>query len=287
MTADDRGQLLLVAGILLAVTFVALALLVNTAIYTDNVATRGGDTAGETLQYQAGVTDAIGGILAAENANESHEGREDIRDAVRTGTGTVENISDQNSLRRGVSTQIKTEYITSDNTTDGLLIRETDVSEFDSWTANASAASGFVIDLDASAMDEEDPPFVIALNDTDVEVNKTGGEIVVEVEEEDIECRTDATGTVRFDVTGERLDGELCLFGWPTLDEDSEIGVEDGRYASGSYRLTIESDDSPAEISPEPVATEVIYSVDIDLRIDTPELRYETTVRVTPGEENG
>jgi hypothetical protein len=52
---------------------------------------------------------------------------------------------------------------------------------------------------------------------------------------------------------------------------------------SGTYNLTVEASDTtgfPAGAE----ATEAIYSADVELRVDTPEIRYETTVTVAPGE---
>lgn len=280
MKGEDRGQLLLVAGVLVAVLFVALALLVNTAIYTDNVATRGGDAAGEAIEYQAGVTEAVGGLLDAENANSEHTNRGEIESALESGTESIEETIRANNLRRGAVAEIDTGSIPS-TTTDGLSINETDTAAFESWEANASAVRGFVIDLDPDNMTEGST--VIDLNGTELAVNKTEGDVVVTGGTEPIECRTAASGTVRFDVTGERLDGEPCRFGWPEFENGDTIAIEDGPNAGGSYEVTIESADDPAWISAH--TTEAIYSIEgLGISIDTPELRYETSVRIAPGE---
>ena len=57
---DDRGQLLLVAVLVLAAAFIVLALVVNSAIFTENMATRD-DTAGteDALEYRAEVVDTV------------------------------------------------------------------------------------------------------------------------------------------------------------------------------------------------------------------------------------
>ena len=276
--ADDRGQMILVAGVILAVLFVALALLVNAAIYTDNVATRGGDSAGEALEYQAGVVDSVGGLIDAENANGENATVGEIEAAVESGTVEIDATMTETHLRRGAAT--KTTYTgTSEG---GLLLRETGPDTFEDWTANASAVRGFVIDLDTSTMSNSDPSFVINLDGTEVDVNRTSDEIVVSGGMNNTEHRVDATGIVRFDVTGERLDGEPVRFGWPTLDANSEIGIRNGVNGGGSYELTIVDEDETTDL---PIETsEALYSADVDLRIDTPELRYERTVRIAPGE---
>ena len=280
VTARDRGQLLLVAGILLAVLFVALAVLVNAAIYTDNVATRGGDPAEEALTYQDGVTDAVGGLIEAENAEAgAGEGFTDVDQRVRDGVSAIGVAAERNNLRRATTTETAVT-----GTREGRLIRERNVGDFEDWEANASAARGFVIELDTDEM-TEGSPLSIDLDGTELEVNKTGGDVVVEGGTENVECRTNADGTIRFDVTGERLGDEPCRFGWPTFGATGDVGFENGTHAGGSYELTVASDDDPAWLAPE--TTPAVYSVEIDLRVVTPELRYETTVTVAPGEPDG
>jgi hypothetical protein len=274
---DERGQLILVAGIALAILFVALALLVNAAIYTDNLATRGGDSAAEPLAYQAGVVDSVGGLIDAENA--AGNDFSTIRDNVVDGVVVVDDTLRRYHLRRGARTNTTADSTSADR---GLLIRETETT-FTGWSANASAVRGFVIDLDTDNM-PEDSPFRIDLDGTEVRVEKTGGEIVVSGGTESITCDVGSGGDVRFDVTGERLGDEPCKFGWPTLDSTSEIGLVDGGNGTGSYELTIESGDSISWFPTEADVTEALYSVDLDIRVDAPRLSYETTVRIAPGE---
>jgi hypothetical protein len=270
--------MILVAGVVLAVMFVSLAVLVNAAIYTDNVATRGGDSAGEALAYQAGVVDSVGGLIDAENA--AGGGFDDIRANVSDGTARIDEIHRENHLRRSAWTNAT---IGSGSHERGLLVRETDAAEFTTWTANASAVRRFVIDLDTDAM-TEGAALGIDLNGTDVEVRVNDTDhVVVTGGEEGVECAVDAGGTVRFDVTGERLGAQPCRFGWPDLDDDSRIGLEDGANGAGTYEVTLDSDDAPGGL-PGGIATEALYELDLVLRIDTPTLSYETTARVAPGE---
>ena len=62
----DRAQLMLVTALALAVVLVVLVLLVNTAIYTENLATRGVDVgADDALEHRAAVVDGVGGVVVA------------------------------------------------------------------------------------------------------------------------------------------------------------------------------------------------------------------------------
>lgn len=277
---NDRGQLLLVGGIVLAVFFVALALLVNTAIYTDNVATRGGDSAAEALDYQDGVVTAVGGLLDAENANESNTDVEGIETAVESGTTEIDAAMERQHLRRGAATNVSVGSI-SENTTEGLLIQQTDADNFENWTVNASAVRRFVIEFNASTGDG----FGIELNDTSLDFNfsEDSNDLVIEQDGVDL-CSADNNESVRFDVTAQRINGEPCPFEWPELDDD-EISFENGDTAAGSYELTVDSDDETDEVGSGNIATEAVYSInELGLRYDSPDVSYETTVRIAPGE---
>jgi hypothetical protein len=280
---NDRGQLLLLAGIFLAVLFVALALLVNTAIYTDNVATRGGDSAGETLEYQSSVVDSVGGLIDAENANGDHGTRDEIRTAVEEGTETIDSILIQNHRRRGVDTNITTGNISAETTTDGTLVRRTDSGEIQGWNvSNASGVRAFDIGLKASSVGSD--PFNITLDSTTLFVYEDAGDVVVAQESmTNVTCRTNAAGTVRFDVTDGSLDGNRCQIEWP--DINGEVGFENNGSVNGTYNVTVAADVDPATFDPDIDAKRALYSIDeLEIRIDTPQLQYETTVRVAPGE---
>lgn len=269
----DRGQMILMTGIVLAVLFVALALLVNATIYTDNVATRGGDPASEALEYQSGVVASVTELVERENA--ASDDFDTIEGNVSNGTERIDDVHRQYHLRRGAGTN------TSINSTrEGRLIRQENVTGFADWTAEASAANGFVFDLNTSAMSEGDGSFLIDLDGTELNVNKTDGNITVEDPSGNIECEVPATGTVRFNVSDERLEDESCGFTFPEFDSNRQIGIDNGTNGAGSYELSVESND---DLGAPPDTTEFIYSVELDIRIDTPELSYERTVRIVAG----
>ena len=277
----DRGQMILVGGILLAVLFVALALLVNTAIYTDNVATRGGDSAGEALEYQSGVVSSIGGLMDAENAHGGHTDVSNITQAVEDGTVHIDTAVQQNHLRRGAAASVSVQS-DLDNRTNGLLIREAGASEFHSWEANATGVRGFTFELDPDNMTAEEP-LTIDLDRTSLQVNYTGGDVAVENSSGDTVCSVDGGDTVHFDVTGKSLDGEPCQFESPEFGEDSEIAFENGSNAGGSYELTVAEESKDNVTGPE--VSDALYSLNaVEIRFDSPEVSYETTVRIAPGE---
>lgn len=74
VTGRDRGQLIVVGGLVLAVVLVALALLLNSAIYTGNLATRETDYSTRTaVQYQSGVDAAVSRSMAYVNRQDGSD----------------------------------------------------------------------------------------------------------------------------------------------------------------------------------------------------------------------
>jgi len=86
---DDRGQIILIAALALAVTFIGLALVVNSAIYTQNLASRG-EVAGsnDALEMRAMVETNVGqGVTAANRYN--HSSQTALETGLRESMGTV------------------------------------------------------------------------------------------------------------------------------------------------------------------------------------------------------
>lgn len=67
----DRAQLMLVGGLALAVTIVVLALVLNSAIYTHNLASRSDSAASESLTFDEDTRRGVGGIMDSVNSEES------------------------------------------------------------------------------------------------------------------------------------------------------------------------------------------------------------------------
>jgi len=252
--------MILLMGVVLAVMFVALALLVNAAIYTDNVATRGGDPAGEALEYQNGVVDSTEGLIEAEN-DAGNATAADVRPALR-------NISDYHRryhLRRGAATNATFDIY------EGRNITETDRESFADWNVNANDIRGFVVDINRSNMKKDDPPFDVTLAGDVFSINETGSEVVIK-DGLGNEC-TSSGSPVRFNLTDMSLGGNSCPFDSPSLDDGGDTGISQGNNAAGGYEALIESD---ADINTLPSnTTSFIYRIEFNLRIDTPGLQYE------------
>ncbi|CAI50098.2 uncharacterized protein NP_4014A [Natronomonas pharaonis DSM 2160] len=281
VTDRDRGQLLLVAGIVLAVLFVALALLVNTAIYTDNVATRDGDAASEPLAYQEGAVSVASGLIEAENEDGDDFGT--IESNVRDGFEESLSMLEQRHLQRAATTETGTSGFT-----EGRHIQQSD--GIDNWgVSGADGVRAFSMTLERGSMDsididdEDDPdPFNIDLGDGELEVYldaENDDDLTVSVDGE-VRCRVDASGDVSFDVTDERLDGKPCPLGLSSDLDDDFVGFDNADTVDGEYELIVATTSEPAA----PEVSEVLYSVVLDVGIHSPDRSYESRVTVAPGE---
>lgn len=150
--AGDRAQLLLVAGLVIAVTFVALALTLNTVIYTENLATRSSDVAGgdDSIRFLDATEDGIAGILdrANRNHNESHAA---VRDNVTADVDAWRNTTGRSFAINGIVTNVSNR-----NLTNGTRMLQTDGSRdftaadgSSNWTlaSNASATRQFRLNV--------------------------------------------------------------------------------------------------------------------------------------------
>jgi len=88
----DRAQVILITGFVLAVTFVALALILNSVIFTENLATRSESVGGSgPTATNDIVRSGVGDLMASVNENNGTVGDSDQVGVLRNGT---ENLSE-------------------------------------------------------------------------------------------------------------------------------------------------------------------------------------------------
>ena len=124
MADVDRGQLLIITGLLRAVVFVGLALAVNRAVYTGTLGSR--DTTGEAtdaLEQQQSVEEELSRTVDRTNTRNKTWGTETIAEEFRD---SIENRSDAYTTEeasRGTDVRVDT-Y----NLTNGTRLRQTNAS---------------------------------------------------------------------------------------------------------------------------------------------------------------
>lgn len=322
----DRGQLVLVAGLALAVVLVALVLVTNTAIYTENLATRDdGVGEAEALGYRAAVVDGVGGIVDRENAAE-YDDRTALKANVSAGVAELDILLRESAARRSASATVNRSAATY---VDGRLVREngtaadphpfTNETGAANWTVatdlnETRGARGYVAVVNgsdlasASESDPDDAFHVVVTNGTTswhayVYKDTADGEITIAVKAagDSVSDTTEVCSTpaanATVDFTGGTLDGEDC--GGFALGGDVagryDLLVRNGDVAGGGYDLTVRTEGAGAVSSgnvtegasvDSPYSVPAVYAVRVPVVYETADLEYRTTVRVAPGERD-
>lgn len=105
--SDESGQIIVIAALLIAVLFVGLALVLNSAIYAENMATRGDTSTAEAMSVDSITEDRLQGSI--DNANYAVD--EDSSYSVRR-SRIRQNVSTWNSLIGGREARNGRSYVT-------------------------------------------------------------------------------------------------------------------------------------------------------------------------------
>lgn len=308
---DERGQIILVAAFALGVIFIALAVVVNAAIFTENLATRGEATSdGDALKYRHEMQESVGEAIGYVN-----------RDAVSTTTDSeleswvTANITDislqggrqKARLGRAVTVNDVSELVfgTRFHNRSGTFESSTGA---DTWTVASSVSQtrAFVLNVSSvsslassptgafnlSVNDAPTPPFWnmtvyrSSPNNVTVVVNNTNGDVAA--------CTETVSGHFEIDVTGGTIDGEPCPA--LTISDGNEmwfpsdvssgytIRFNHANQIEGGYQGVLIGSLGSFPITLTSGTTDAIYSLEVRYSYQTPSLRYATDIRVAPGE---
>ena len=322
-TDYQRGQIMIVMSLVLAVMLVAMALYLNTAIFTENLATRKGDIAGAggAISYQYAVVEGASGALAYANYN-SNSTYDNLEDAIET---DLENWSQATNQLE--STRSRSVEVSVSNPSRGTRIVQdndrnfTNVSGNPDWyvVQDAGGVRNFHIDLifdDLSEVlvdginlptEDETPKirFTDGIEEWQVELYQNDGNAYLAVT--DLSTGTmygpcqvvDPDIRVEIDVTGAEFGGDPCpaLEFFDTFDGDIDIEYvdmldNDNPTIVGQYELLVEKPDWDIDFDnydfdgseEHPYPTVALYSIDIDITYQTARIDYRTVVRIAPGE---
>jgi len=304
LTDADRGQIILVAAFALGVIFIALAVVVNTAIFTENLATRGqGTSDDDPLQYRHEVEQSVGTVL--EYVNAEYDGSGSLVDQLENNISTI-------SAQGGVQKAQLGRVVTIDNDTqsrvDGWRFQNTtgefvDSGDNSTWTvaSGLSQTRGFVLTVDStsSLSSTESGSFTVSVNESaggpfwNLSVyNSSGDTVTVAVNNTDgatASCTRSVSGQFDIDVTGGTVAGEPCHalttsdgneMWFPSTLSGYDIRFVNANQVSGGYRGVVAGSEPSASANP----TDAIYSLYVHYTYQTPSLYYETGIRVAPGE---
>lgn len=316
---NERGQLIIVMGLLLAVAFVVLALLLNTVIFTENLASRGTDLGGrDALEFQRTVVTGVGELVDEENANE-HGSQGAVEENVTNGVEELDVILAERNAESSVVADIDESTITYH---EGDLVRQTDSARefldstgllFD-WTmvfnvsetrqyamtvdradlalANESnATTAFHVRLEANLTTDHWQAFVYenaTTGNISLAVNRTGT-AVTEV------CSVDQS-TATVNLTAGTLAGEPCDgYDWAQgLSGGYDITYQNGDQAAGTYNLTVNTSPTVSTVNAlavnsdpslgSPYHVPAVYSLTVELHYETRDVVYHAEVRIARGE---
>ena len=321
-TGDERGQIILIAAFAMAVTFVTLALVVNSAIFTENLASRG-ETSGsdDALLVRHEVETATGSAIEYANTHNTstHDTlAESLRDSVQTISavtteqhatgGKVVTVEGPTAIENG--TQIRDESpggssfenASSGGATETDWTVASDIAETRAYRMNVSGVNR--TDNFGGPADEQLRLIVTGNGGNTWTMNVTrddsANEYRIGVENATGEqgvCAVDASADYfHVDLTEGLVGGEPCpaLSFAEGLSTPYDVAYENGDEVTGNYSLVVNdvssdvrsnNDDlASSSSSDDPYWDEAIYAAEVTYRYDGPDLTYETTVRAAPGE---
>ena len=302
----ERGQLILIAGLTIAVILVALVLLLNTVIYTENLASRGIDAGGmDALEYRLAVIGGVGELLDEENRQSGNFSEKEIR--VEDGIEGIDEALAANRIRQGVLAEVNHSSV---DTREGIFVAQNESQQFlsdensSSWTlaTDVAAVRQFAVEVDgATTLDASNATDGFRLNVTDgsdtwslfVYTDEDSGNLTVATTEnvDPPVCSVNASAinasSVTLDVTGATLAGSPCddLQWGEGVGQPYTIEIENGSEIEGTYELTVAGEPGDLDGAGEsPFYQEAVYSATMEITYQTSDLHFVTNVRIAPGE---
>jgi hypothetical protein len=309
MPRDRRAQMLLVAALALAVAFVALALVLNAVVFTENLATRNHDRTDDALGYEGAVESGTAGLLAAANDDDSTDYGA-ITDSVAARLARWDANATRLSTAGGSVTAASLAGV--QNGTQILQAQRgnfTDAADNSDWTAasGVNETRRFRVRADPNATTD---PFTVTVTDgtaswrVEVAENATdAGNTTVTVSRNGSTVLTEsrATETVELDLTEGLLNGS-AIPGWTWaagVSAPYDVAVENGGNATGKYVLFVDKPRVPLlDALPRgtyhprwrtdsPTTVPAVYRATVALTLRNDRVTYRSTVGLSPESEPG
>lgn len=288
----SRGQVILIAALGIAVTLVALALVTNTVIYTENLATRETVDGQQAVAVQQATQDGVGGLLSLANRYNTSN-RHARFDA------DVANFSNATQIAATRNGHVQTATITG--TTDGARIFQnasrnfTDVNGNETWTlaTGVSNTRRFELNVTQSKLDSTNPFTVTVGGDYSATIAPEGSDVInLTVTNDTVSksCEVTATHAV-VDLTEGTLNGTDCPVPAFASDVGAPYDITFSNAQNGYGRYVLFVDQQPSSLptahyagsySNDPNYAPAIYDATVHVQFVTQDLTYETNVTVAP-----
>ncbi len=297
---SDRGQLILIAGFALAVTFVGLAVVLNSVIYTENLATRSESTTSDPVSHARSID--AGTVDLLESVNEYNVSQSPSYDALRTNLSRgFANLSEITTIQQLVTGQVVNDSLGS--TYEGTWIVQTDEtrdftndSDDIEWSLveQADGARSFRVFVANTSELDGNSSFTVEATDAN------GSTWNMSIEPETVNgsgfsCDFGSVSSVWVNVSRGTVGGDRCSglgFG-STIGQISNVSFSQAANIQGTYRLL--ANKSMADVNSfdfgsnttSPFTRRAIYGATVDVDFERENLVYRTTLRVIPGERDG
>jgi len=306
----SRAQLLLVGALALAVIFLTLSLLLNSVIYTENLATRQTHADVEKAKaFHTAAVDGLGGAIDYANRRNTTSFA-DRRDAYHAATDSLipilANFSATNGLAAGIHREGVQEgtRIVDDDSSTGIVARDGSGT----WTmVTDSKVRAFRLNVTPASVENASDTIIRFENGTTqyVIIEDDGGPQV------SVNGESCALESGRIDIGAGTIDGDHC---GPLADvrPTGEVNVTvlsgdriEATYSlvtdrnQAGFRTAVDTANYPGQCTPsapstyassnasDPYTTTAIYAADATLDVATQDLDYRRTVRAAPGEAGG
>jgi hypothetical protein len=322
LSEGGRGQLLLVTALVLAVVFVSLSIVVNAAIYSENIASRQDPSGTDALQGRHETAVMAVDLLASVN-RENNTDNATLGEGVRGGLDETDEFVRLERAKRGSLTNTTLQTSSQNN---GTIVYQNESRELTSaegnadWTvvrnvnrrAGGNGTRAFTMNLTSISGDLRILVADYSASDiwglTVFGNVSAGNDVTVEVDSpvsSTKNCtKTLDSGHAEIDVTGGTVAGEPCgalrgsyRFAHGVGDRYN-ISVKNGDQATGNYSLVTRNatawkkaaSDSDFQLNytkasgGAPYARAAIYNTTVVYEYRSSELVYETKIRVAPGE---
>lgn len=309
---EDRGQLILITALGMAILLVSLALVVNTAIYTENLATRSSKTAGGTqaIQYQESTEAGLGDLVIYVNYHDNTS-----FDAVYGNLSTGVTDWNRNAGKHFSTSGVAVNLSLSDSRNGTRIEQTAQARNFsnsslssDNWTVASNVDNTRRFRMNVTDKTELEllgsSPFHVIVDDgsatwrMNVSEDTISGDIVVGVKGPSTTgtCQTSAA-TARINLTAGSLNGQPCdplVFAeglsTPYSIQYKRVGSIEGTYTMVVTNTSLADSPGPHLNAPDsgsPFATHAIYDAEIRFVYQSPRIYLDRTLRIAPGDSDG
>ncbi|WP_396613470.1 hypothetical protein ACH9L7_17760 (plasmid) [Haloferax sp. S1W] len=315
---DDRGQLLLVGAFILAILLVALAMVLNAAIYTEAVAAHGNDRAAvfDAVQHRDDTARALSDLVVAVN-DDAHLSRSGAESSLQTSVSEWDTLAARQQAATGRATSVTvTSVAVETNVSQTNASRSfTNASNTSQWTLveNVNDSRSFELSVDPADLAVpsnatnttvlEDESFHVEVTDNGstwrvfvFQSPSNASNVTVAVDapgSSTLDTHTatqNGTDPVVVDFVSGTVDGTntsaLSFYG--NLTGPSSVAFDNGGDAAGTYNLVVDGDvsdpnDYDSTSDGDPSARAVVTELSVTLTYEMQGLRYTTPITVTGG----